>query len=221
MKCAIFDLDGTLVDLFELHLQGFQKVIKENYNLDFHKNDLMSHYGRSGEEIMDAFFQRLGFEKQSYIEIADERRNWVIDNLSEVAVLDGVEKLVDELRDLNFSLALGTSNTKDIGEAIINACGLKNKFEIFSFRDVGIKGKPAPDIFLNAAKLLNAKTPECIVFEDSIYGVSAAKNARMKVVATATGKHSKNELKMLEPDMLVDNLTQVSGGDIDNLLDSI
>ena len=66
--------------------------------------------------------------------------------------------------------------------------------------------KPDPEIFLKTAKQLKTKPQACIVFEDSIFGVKAAKSAGMGCVAVTTGVYSKQELEKAKPDLAVTSL---------------
>ena len=66
--------------------------------------------------------------------------------------------------------------------------------------------KPDPEIFLKAAKHINTKPRECVVFEDSIFGVKAAKSAGMGCVAVTTGVYSRQELELEKPNLIVGSL---------------
>jgi len=136
----------------------------------------------------------------------------------DIHVIKGVRELLDGLLEEDFTLGVATSNTRNIGEAIIEASGLSDLFSASAFRDPSIRGKPAPDIFLMAANLLGADPADCVAFEDSIFGVQAAKTAGMKVVGTATGTHTYDELLREEPDRLVHDLTEISVEDVLGLL---
>ncbi len=220
MPGAIFDIDGTLVDLFELHLRGFQHLIKEEFGLEFLREDLTEYYGRTGEEIVNAFFAKKGIEGAPYSNFASRRRQWIVDNLDGIDVLPGVHELLDGLEDTGFLLAVATSNTENIGSAILKESGLFERFKAASYKDETCKGKPAPDIFLKAVSLLGLESSQCVAFEDSVYGIDAAKAGGLKVIATATGTHSLDELRNHSPDILVKDLSEVSVDEIRNLIPS-
>jgi HAD superfamily hydrolase (TIGR01509 family) len=209
MPAVIFDLDGTLIDLFDLHLMGFKEVIKQDYGLDFERADLTPYYGRTAEEIAKAFFVKHGVSGVDYGRLVSERRDWVIDNINTCRLLPGAQRLLDELKAAGVPLALATANTPETGEAIVGACGLGGYFKVRVFRTQDLRGKPAPDIFLKAAVDLGVDPRECVVVEDSVYGVHAGKAAGMKVVAVASGTHGRDELAVIDPDLLVDSLEEV------------
>ena len=218
MAAVIFDLDGTLVDLFELHFQGFRKVIFDDYGLDFRPSDLKPHYGKAGEEIARIFFEANGVDGVDYIRFAEKRRRWVTEHMDACAPLPGAKRLLDELKAAHVPIALGTSNPRDIGMAILKACGLDGHFQYEAYREPNVPGKPAPDVFLKAARGLNVRPSECIVVEDSVHGVLAAKAAGMRVVAVATGTHTTDELKAYTPDKVVKDLASLSSGEMLGML---
>lgn len=219
MKTAIFDLDGTLVDLFDAHLGGFEHIMDRELGLKFKPEDLMKHYGRTGEQIIEAFIKKKGADPAPYHTLAKKRREWVIKHLEGVKVLSGVCELLKDLSDSGFGLAIATSNTMDMGSKILEKAGLSNSFQACAYKDDSIAGKPAGDIFLKAARMMGSDPWDCVAFEDSVYGVLAAKNAKMRVIATCTGAHQRRELGLLCPDLLVDDLTQVNAKRIKTLFE--
>ncbi len=215
MTAVIFDLDGTLVDLFELHLRGFQEVMEGDYGLDFQREDLEVHYGRTAADIARIFFEKHGVEGVDYGEFTRKRRQHVIDNMNSCRVLPGAEELLRALRKKGVRMAVATSNHPRTGRAIMGSCGLTDYFQAEVYRTDDLKSKPAPDIFLKAAEELKMKPGDCVVVEDSVYGIQAAKAAGMKSVAVATGTHTRDELLEEDPDAMFNTLEEV---DADALL---
>jgi len=207
MPAVIFDQDGTLVDLFELHLKGFEAVLRGS-GLEFGREDLARYYGQTGEEIFRRFFAKHGITADVG-PLAVRRRQWVVDNISYCRVLPGVKALLEGLKKACVPMAVGTSNTPELAQAILKSCGLDGYFICVSCRDGNMSGKPAPDVFLSAAKRLGAEPSECVVVEDSVFGIRAARAAGMKSVAVATGTHTRKELEAEGPDLLVDSLEEV------------
>ncbi|MFH1055995.1 MAG: HAD family phosphatase [Candidatus Altiarchaeota archaeon] len=218
MPAVIFDLDGTLVDLFDVHLHAFQEIVERECGMRFEKSDLEPHYGKSGEEILKIYFEKQGLKDADWKDLAEKRRTLAIANLKSCALLSGAEKLLKAVKKSGMKTALGTSNPRQIGEAILNACGLSGFFDFKAYRDSGLAGKPAPDIFLHVAKEMGVDPKECVVIEDSVFGVSAAKAAGMKCIAVATGTHTIDELRGQKPDLLVATLEEVDLKSIKTLL---
>ncbi|MFH0862045.1 MAG: HAD family phosphatase [Candidatus Altiarchaeota archaeon] len=216
MPAAIFDQDGTLVDLFELHLKGFQEVLRGRFGLEFGREDLAKYYGKTGEEIMRSFLSKHGVSADPR-PLAVRRRQWVVDNIGYCRVLPGVTNLLEGLREAGVPMAVGTSNTSELAGAILKSCGLDGFFACVSCRDDTLRGKPAPDVFLSAAKGLGVVPSECVVVEDSVFGVQAAKAAGMRSIAVSTGMHTRRELEGEGPDMLVYSLSEVAAATVVNL----
>jgi len=99
MPAVLFDLDGTLIDLFDLHLRGFQEVISRDYGLTFEAGDLRPYYGRTADEIARAFFEKNGVSDVDYPALVASRRVCVLGNLGSCQLLPGALSLLNELRD--------------------------------------------------------------------------------------------------------------------------
>ena len=209
LSAFIFDLDGTLVDLFDLHLLGFQEVSLEGWDLQFLREDLSKYYGRPAEDIARPFFEKHGISGVDYGDFARKRRAVVMRNLKagyDVKVLPGATELLSEIKSAGLKLGLATSSTREMGEAMLKSAGIYEFFSARVYREDVKNGKPAPDIFLKTAELLGAKPPECAVVEDSVYGIQAAKAVGMKTIAVATGTQTKTDLEKLLPDILLGSL---------------
>ncbi len=83
---------------------------------------------------------------------------------------------------------------------------LENCFDVVLTVEAVIHSKPDPEIFLKTAQQLKAKPQECVVFEDSIFGIKAAKSANMCCIAVTTGVYKEEELKVEKPDLIVESL---------------
>lgn len=97
--------------------------------------------------------------------------------------MHGVTEILEYFKNKNLKIGLATNSSHDIIEVVLQKTEIKQYFNfIASAKDVE-NGKPEPDIYLYAAKNLGVNPEECLVFEDSIVGIKAAKSAGMKVVA--------------------------------------
>jgi beta-phosphoglucomutase-like phosphatase (HAD superfamily) len=89
---------------------------------------------------------------------------------------------------------------------MLEAYDMKNCFEVILTADSISHSKPDPEIFLKTASELKVKPKRCVVLEDSIFGVKAAKSANMGCIAVTTGVYSKQELEKEKPDLIVRTL---------------
>ena len=111
---------------------------------------------------------------------------------------------------------MGSSTSRANLDAIFAATGLGEFFDVVVSAEDVINGKPAPDVFLKAARLLGVTPERCVVFEDALFGIEAARGAGMKVVAVATT----NPLELLShADRAVQSLADISIKELQSLFD--
>ena len=97
--------------------------------------------------------------------------------------MEGARELIGMFREMELPVALATCSTQDHIDAVMEKHGLRDSFDLLVSAAVDMPGKPHPEVFLRTAALLKVDPSSCLVFEDSFYGVIAARAARMKVVA--------------------------------------
>jgi beta-phosphoglucomutase-like phosphatase (HAD superfamily) len=190
ISAVIFDCDGVLVDSEVLALEVELAILAEQ-GLSFEREDYVTRFmGLSYEafhDVIDAEAQkRLGRSISDNIrgELAQRLRQTMIARLTEVpgavAAVAGTPLLK----------AVASSSTKEGLERKLRQVGLWSHFEphVYSADHVA-HAKPAPDLFLHAAEKLGVPTDECLVLEDSVNGVVAAKAAGMRVWGFLGGGH--------------------------------
>lgn len=115
-------------------------------------------------------------------------------------------EFIEKALELNLVICVASSGTPEKINFNLSESGLKGYFKtIISCEDIK-RGKPEPDIFLASARRLGVKPGNCIVVEDSLYGITAAKRASMYCIGLTT---SFSRERLIEADMIVDNLTEV------------
>ena len=201
IKGLIFDLDGVIVNTDIYHFEAWKQVASQySIQLDSSINERLKGLSRrdSWNLIMEI----------GNIQLSDEETNIVLEtknnlyrkklkNLSRENILLGVENFLQELNHSKFKLAIGSSskNAKDI----LNYLNLSSYFDSIIDGNMVKKLKPSPDIFIKAAKNLELKPNHCIVFEDSLSGVKAAKDGGFKVIAVG------NKELLEKADFYIDN----------------
>lgn len=205
-EAVIFDWDGTLADTREVVVTSFQTVLKD-----------------IGCNIPDAFIaRRIGIgTAQTFEEALNECKKPYDDLLLanfvrrkvetavslawKVKLFIGVSELLKELKT-KLKLALASMNNREVIEATLRRTGLTDFFAAVLTADEVVRSKPDPEIFIKAAAKIGVESSQCAVFEDSIFGVEAAKRANMACVAVTTGSYSASELSMFGPDLIVTSL---------------
>lgn len=200
LKGVIFDLDGTLTFTEELHYKAFAAIFKE-HGIDFTYEEEITKYAGSGSKnIFTKVFQDRG-KNVSDVEIEkchakkkELYKKIVQDN--EIPVVEGARELVEKIHDLGVKkiIATGNSDISAVHLVLEKAKLLKYFPDILSIKEVP-RGKPFPDVFLEAAKRMGCEPWECVVFEDSINGVEAAFAAGITCIALETSTHREDLLK--------------------------
>ena len=195
---VIFDLDGSLVDSMWMwkaidieYLSGFG--IEPPANL---QKDIGS---RSFVETAVYFKERFGLE-DSIEKIGDDWNRMAWDKYTnEVPLKDGAAQFMDRCITEGKKLGIASSNSTELIEQVLYSHGIRDKFISIKSGTQVLKGKPAPDIYLTVAKELEVEPGRCLVFEDLVDGIKAARNAGMTVVAVSDdySRHSDDLKKEL------------------------
>lgn len=180
ITALIFDLDGLLADTEQLHCKAYQRALSET-GVDLCEADYADHWVRSGKGIVewvamhglacDPHALRLR-KAQHYLELLGLSLRPMEGALEILAAFYGRMKL-----------ALASSSYRDAVDGVLGGLGIAHFFSVIvSGLDVS-RVKPAPDIFLKAARDLGVEPGECLVLEDAEKGVMAAHRAGMRCIA--------------------------------------
>ena len=197
-RAVIFDIDGTLVDNMHLHAEAFG-VFAERHGLPpLTQEDRARLDGRRNSEIFPILFNRdvpreewlaYEFEKESlYRELSRGR----------LSPLNGLHDLIERLKVDRIPIALATSAPKPNVVHTLAELDLAAEFPVIVRGDEVARGKPAPDVFIEAAHRLGMSAADCLVFEDAPMGIEAAQAAGMRVVALTTSFHA-SHFEQLSP----------------------
>ncbi len=185
-RAVIFDIDGTIVDNMHLHAEAFA-VFAERHGLPpLTSEDRARLDGRRNSEIFPILFKREvpREEWQAY----EREKEGLYRELSKgrLSPMKGLQLLIDRLREAGIPMALATSAPEANVIHTLHELGLSAAFPVIVRGDEVARGKPAPDVFIEAARRLQAAPGDCLVFEDAPMGVEAAHAAGMPVVALTT-----------------------------------
>lgn len=180
-KGFIFDLDGVIVDTAKYHFLAWKKLAN-SLDIDFSEEENEQLKGvsrvRSLEKILD--WGNKTIEKEQFLQLMGDKNDDYLNHISkmdESEILPDVPEVLDYLIANKQPIALGSASKN--ARTILERVNLKQKFNaIVDGNDVS-KAKPDPEVFLIAAQLLNMEAENCIVFEDSVAGVTAANTAKM------------------------------------------
>jgi len=192
-KAAIFDLDGVIVDSEMVHPRTFERALSK-YGIRIENEHWKRAYtGIGSYAIFDDIVKKYGIredaatlvKKRNDIYLAEIRKN-------RLPVIAGFPRVHAMLSENGIKEAVASGGHANHVQESMRSAGI-GKMPFVAIEHVR-KGKPAPEIFLKAARRLRVKPSECIVFEDSLSGVEAAARAGMPCVALSTTMR-KNELE--------------------------
>ncbi len=203
-KAVIWDMDGVIADTASSHFQAWREAFGDE-GIDFTTQDFKHTFGMRNDDIIR---EVLGRDTPNHkIELIAQRKEVDFRRVGrEVKLLPGVAELLSSLRKERFKQALASSAPLENLHLLIEVLGIKGFFDcIVSDEDV-TRGKPDPEVFLVASRRLGVIPSDCIVIEDAVAGVRAAKAAGMRCIAVAT-THPADRLG--EADLVVDSLEGV------------
>ncbi len=136
-----------------------------------------------------------------------------------MTVLPGVQALLAGLHERGVRQAIGSSAPRANLDLILRLTGIESFLSAIVSAEDTTRGKPDPQVFLTAAARLNVQPRRCLVFEDAVSGVEAAKAGGMKCIAVRfVGHHSADKLAQAGADRVVASLADVSPEDVLQLL---
>ena len=185
-RAAIFDLDGTVVDNMFLHAEAFA-VFAERHGLPpLTPADRAKLDGRRNSEIFPVLFGR-EMAREEWLAYEHEKEALYREvSRGRLRLVAGLPALLDRLQAERIAVALATSAPELNVVHTLGEIGLAGAFPTVVRGDQVPQGKPAPDVFIEAARQLALPAPACVVFEDAPMGVAAARAAGMPVVGVTT-----------------------------------
>lgn len=193
LKGLIFDMDGTITLTEQLHHRAFSEVFAQYGVNDFSLEEEVTKYAGSGSETI---FRRVLEERGIFVTDHDIERciaakrdlyTKIVQSESKIETVPGVIEFVKHTEEEGLKRIIATGNSNlEIVRFILKKIGLESFFpHIISVTEVS-RGKPFPDVFLEAAHRLKLAPSECLVLEDAINGVKSAGAAGIRCVALET-----------------------------------
>jgi sugar-phosphatase len=216
LKAVIYDMDGVLVDSEPMWrtvmVKGFRSV-----GLDFTENDCRKTTGMRLDEVVEYWFRIHQWEGKSTGILHDE----IIDDLcvlieQQAQPMTGVLESIRLFEAQGLKIGLASSSNHRLIQTVLKRLGLEQDFAAVHSAEYLPYGKPHPQVFLECAKDLQVKPEECLVIEDSVNGVIAAKAAKMKVIAVPDAEH-RNDKRFVIADLQLLSLNEINESSIEKL----
>ncbi len=189
LQAIIFDMDGLLIDSEPIWREAEKEIFAE-VGITLTDEMCFTTVGLRIDEVVNHWHSKFPWKNPSQ-EIIKEK---VIDKVIELIlqkgeILPGVIQTIEYFHSKNYPLAIASASSMRIIDAVIKKLKIKKYFTIIHSAEFEEFGKPHPAVFISTAKKLNVLPQNCLVFEDSLNGVIAAKAARMKVIAVPENIH--------------------------------
>ena len=186
MKAVIFDWDGVVIDSSAQHERSWE-ILAQEISKPLPDGHFLLGFGKKNALIIPEI---LGWATDpAAITALSNRKEEIYRELvqaSGVHVLPGARELLTALRAAGIPRSIGSSTPRSNLDSILPVTGLADLFDAIACGDDVTHGKPAPDIFLLAAKKLHMPPADCLVIEDAHVGLEAARRAGMATLAVAT-----------------------------------
>ncbi len=205
-EAVIFDWDGTLGDTRQVIVIAFQKALSE-INCKVSDEYIERRIGIGAADTFRDILRsaKMQFDEKLIQRLVERKSQLEIELTDQVKLFPGARELLEALQG-KVKMVLASMNNRSVIIHLLKAKDLEKYFDAVLTAESISHSKPNPEIFLKAASNLKASPEKCIVVEDSIFGVKAAKSANMGCIAVVTGVYSKLELEKEQPDLTVKTL---------------
>lgn len=180
----LFDLDGVIVDTAIYHYKAWKRLANElGFDIDEEFNEKLKGISRIDSLMLILQHGNLKLSETEIQAFATKKNEWYLEYISQMTsedILPGVRAFFDDFKKYGIKCALGSASKN--APIILEKIGLLAYFDAIVDGNSVSKSKPDPEVFLLGAKLLGVENQQCVVFEDAIAGVAAAKSANMKAV---------------------------------------
>lgn len=185
MKAVLFDFNGTLFLDTQYHIDTWKKYLKDTLDLDFTDEDFKCRiWGKDNNAIARDLYGCSNHDEIMKISEDKEKKYRELCSKDKISLVKGATSFFDELKKRKIPFTIVTGAIKSNVDFYFERFELSKWFDydLVVYDDGYLPGKPDPTVYLMGADKLNVKAEDCIVVEDSIAGVIAAKRAGVKEI---------------------------------------
>lgn len=215
---VVFDMDGVIIDNHHYHTKAWEqfwinhdlKITEEQYN------DFIN--GRTNYDIMRYLFGDISQERIDQLSFEKEKlyRELYVDH---IVIANGLDVLLDELKSSGFKLAVASAGPPENVSFALDALNIRSYFSSVIDSSMVKKGKPDPEAYNKSLKHFDLPPSSCLIFEDSFFGIQAAKASGCTTVAIAT-THDRTKLEKSEADHIISSFKEVNVASIQKYLNA-
>ena len=210
-KCAVFDLDGTLINTIT-DLANTTEYIMKRHGFEAHwsEADYKSFVGNGIKKLIERAFRHTLSEQELEDYFSEFKEYYNIHMLDNTKPYDGITEQLKILRDNGIKMCVITNKAEPAAIGLIEQLFGKGLFDIIIGQRDGLALKPAPDGVFAALEALSVKQEEAIYFGDSNVDMQTAKNASLTAVGVTWGFRSKAELEKEGANIIIDSPARIS-----------
>lgn len=216
IQAVILDMDGLMIDSEPIWRRA-EKIVFAQVGFDLNDEDMQTTMGLRVDEVVEHWYHKKPWQNMSKKDIEALIVDKVIELIkSDGNPLPGLSQLINFFKEKSLKIAVASSSYSEIIDVVLDKFGIRDNFEVVYSAEHETHGKPHPGVFITTASLLNINPRNCLVFEDSPYGVLAAKAAKMKCVAVPASENYENKYIQIA-DLVLHSLQDFSELDFSNL----
>jgi HAD superfamily hydrolase (TIGR01509 family) len=185
-EAIIFDLDGVLVDSEGIGFETLRALLR-TYGVEYRTEDNEPFIGINDRDHFTALRAQHGLRASVDELIAEQTSRLLAQIETRTIPMPGVPRVPERLRAAGYRMAVASSSLPAVVEGRLAALGVRRLFDAVVSGFQVARGKPAPDVFLEAARRLGVRGEGCLVVEDSVHGLRGAKAAGMRCAVVPTG----------------------------------
>lgn len=208
-KAILFDMDGVLVDSEPYHIEIEKRMFKK-MGLDISDEEHAGYMGAATDVMWKQIIEKhhLNLDLNEMTRMTNQSGIPFFAELEKLEPIPGIVEMLEQLKIREIPMAVASSSDPGTIKLILEKSGLNKYFSHAVSSGIVGKSKPAPDVFIHAAKLLGVKPADCLVIEDSKNGIKAAKAAGMFCIAySGAASESQDQSKA---DVILDDFAKLA-----------
>ncbi len=200
-------MDGVLMDSEDLHYE-VEKRILQRFGVDHRMEDHVRYVGRKTEELWKGVCADHSLDVDPTELAKEDTKKYMLElDKGDFEPVSGIPQLIDLLEQNGIRMIVASSATRRNVEIVMNRFAIADRFEGYASGQDVAKAKPSPDIFLLAAEKLGLEPSECLVIEDAMHGVHAAKAAGMACIGYRNPSSGDQDLS--SADLILDDIKKI------------
>ena len=221
IRACVFDMDGVLIDT-EPAWRRVEQEVFARVGVILTEEQLLETWGMRINEVVDHWYSSRPWGGVRPQAVARAIVDGVVEHVRrEGAPMDGALEAIDVAHGAGLRVAIASSSSRALIDAVVERLGIAQRVELLLSADDEKHGKPAPDVYLSAARRLEVAPDQCLAVEDSPVGVQSAKAAGMACVGLTTHGIDAGELSAADVvigslhDLTPELIAALGSGDVD------